>query len=51
MQSSRLLPPPPGELGLDSLGLNEEPGASEEFTPLDPPVANCVGSCGDGWAI
>jgi hypothetical protein len=53
MQSASDLPPPPGALGADSLGLLEEdPGESARLlVPVDPPVENCVGSCGDSGAI
>jgi len=55
MQSARDLPPPPGALGADSLGLGlpeEEPGESARLlAPVEPPVANCVGSCGESGAI
>lgn len=40
------MPPPPGELG-DPV----EPGDKARFTPVDPPVENCSGSCGNGGAI
>src|SRR4029078_7674053 len=53
MQSARLLPPPPGALGADSLGLPDDaPGDSARpLAPVDPPVANCVGSCGESGAM
>ena len=51
MQSARDLPPPPGELGADSLGLGETPGDSAMFGCTTPPVANWVGSCGDSGAM
>jgi hypothetical protein len=53
MQSARDLPPPPGVLGADSLGLAEdEPGDRARL--LDgglPPVENCVSSCGESGAM
>src|SRR5882672_7581979 len=55
MQSAKDLPPPPGALGADWLGL---PGDSakpfpplELFPPVEPPVENCDGSCGERGAI
>ena len=53
MQSAKVLPPPPGALGADSLGLaDEEPGDSARLlAPGEPPpVANCVDSCGESGA-
>ena len=49
MQSASDLPPPPGALGADSLGLAEEeaPGDSAILGCTTPPVANCVCSCGE----
>jgi len=41
MQASSDLPPPPGLLGVDSLGLLEDvPGDSARFGAEPPPVAN-----------
>jgi hypothetical protein len=52
MQSANVLPPPPGALGADSLGLREVPGDSAKLPePVVPPVENCVGSCGESGAI
>jgi len=53
MQSANDLPPPPGALGADSLGLAEEvtPGDSAKFGCATPPVENCVCNCGDSGAI
>jgi hypothetical protein len=53
MQSANVLPPPPGALGADSLGLAEEaPGDSAKLLdPVEPPVENCVGSCDERGAI
>jgi hypothetical protein len=51
MQSARDLPPPPGALGADSLGLGETPGDSAMFGCTTPPVENWVSSCGDSGAI
>jgi hypothetical protein len=51
MQSARDLPPPPGALGADSLGLAETPGDSAMFGCTTPPVENWVGSCGDSGGI
>ena len=53
MQSAKLLPPPPGALGADSLGLlDEAPGDRARLPePVVPPVENCVGSCGESGAI
>jgi hypothetical protein len=52
MQSASDLPPPPGALGADSLGLAEEevPGDSARFGCTTPPLENCVGSCGGSGA-
>jgi hypothetical protein len=50
MQSTSRLPPPPGVLGADSLGL-DEPGDKARVLTVDPPVANCVGSCGESGAM
>jgi hypothetical protein len=52
MQSASDLPPPPGALGADSLGLaeEEEPGDSARFGCTTPTVENCVGSCGESGA-
>ena len=51
MQSARVLPPPPGALGADSLGLAEElPGDSARPGWATLEVENCVGSCGDSGA-
>ena len=48
MQSARVLPPPPGALGLP----DEEPGDSARLlAPVEPPVENCVGSDGERGAI
>jgi hypothetical protein len=49
MQSASDLPPPPGALGADSLGLAEEEalGESARLGCATPPVENCVGSCGE----
>src|SRR5262245_41419976 len=44
MQSASDLPPPPGALGADSLGLPDEvPGESARLGELPPPVANWLG--------
>src|SRR5262245_6346310 len=52
MQSASVLPPPPGALGADSLGLPEElPGDNAKLGCVEPPVANCIGSCGDSGAM
>ena len=53
MQSASDLPPPPGALGADSLGLAAEEalGDSAKFGCVTPPVANCVGSCGERGAM
>jgi len=53
MQSASDLPPPPGALGADSLGLTGEegPGDSARLGCTTPPVENCVGSCGDSGAM
>ena len=53
MQSASDLPPPPGALGADSLGLAEEeaPGDSAMLGCVTPPVANCVGSWGERGAM
>jgi hypothetical protein len=53
MQSAKVLPPPPGALGADSLGLRAEvPGDRAKLPePVEPPVENCVGSCGESGAI
>jgi hypothetical protein len=49
MHAASDLPPPPGALGVCSLGL---PGDSARLPePVAPPVANCEGSCGDSGAI
>jgi hypothetical protein len=51
MQAASVLPPPPGALGADSLGLDEDvPGERARLLGADPLVANCVGSCGDSGA-
>jgi hypothetical protein len=50
MQSTSRLPPPPGVLGAVSLGL-DEPGERARVLTVDPPVANCVGSCGESGAM
>src|SRR5262245_13237900 len=48
MQSASDLPPPPGLLGADSLGLEEEvPGDSARLGEELPPVANWVGNGSD----
>ena len=48
MQSARVLPPPPGALGLS----DEGPGDSaRSLAPVEPPVENCVGSDGERGAI
>src|SRR5262245_37053572 len=53
MQSARDLPPPPGALDADALGLPPEdvPGDSARLGCVTPPVANCVGSCGESGAM
>jgi len=51
MQSVRRLPPPPGVLGADSLGLDELGDRARVLLAGVPPVANCVGSCGDSGAM
>jgi hypothetical protein len=53
MQSASDLPPPPGALGADSLGLaaEEAPGDSARLGCVTPPVANCVGSWGERGAM
>jgi hypothetical protein len=53
MQSASDLPPPPGALGADSLGLaaEEVPGDSARLGCATPPVANCVCSCGERGAM
>ncbi len=51
MQSASVLPPPPGALGADSLG-DADPGDSARLLePVEPPVENCVGSCGESGAM
>src|SRR5688572_28136186 len=52
-QSASDLPPPPGALGADSLGLAAEEvlGDSARLGCVAPPVANCVGSCGERGAM
>ena len=52
MQSASDLPPPPGALGADSLGLAEKevPGDSARFGRTTPPDEICVGSCGGSGA-
>ena len=48
MQASSDLPPPPGLLGDDSLGLLDDvPGDSARFGEEPPPVANWLGSGSD----
>jgi len=53
MQSASDLPPLPGALGADSLGLAEEepPGDSAMLGCATPPVENCVCSCGESGAM
>jgi hypothetical protein len=52
MQSASVLPPPPGALGADSLGLPDAVlGDSARLGWVTPPVANCVGSCGESGGI
>lgn len=57
MQSARVLPPPPGALGADSLGLLElglaegVPGDSARLLVVDPPVEIAVGSWGESGGI
>ena len=52
MQACKDLPPPPGALGANSLGLpDDEPGDRARELVVEPPVANCSGSCGDSGAI
>ncbi len=51
MQSVRRLPPPPGVLGADSLGLDEPGDRASVLLAGVPPVANWVGSCGDSGAM
>src|SRR5256885_11884578 len=53
MQSASDLPPPPGALGADSLGLAAEEalGDRARLGCVTPPVANCVGSCGESGAM
>ena len=53
MQSASDLPPPPGALGADSLGLGAEEALddSARLGCVTPPVANCVGSCGERGAM
>jgi hypothetical protein len=53
MQSASELPPPPGALGADSLGLGAEMalGDSARLGCVTPSVANCVGSCGESGAM
>jgi hypothetical protein len=53
MQSASDLPPPPGALGADSLGLGAEEalGDSARLGCVTPPVANCVGNCGERGAM
>ena len=53
IQSASDLPPPPGALGADSLGLGAEEalGDSARLGCVTPPVANCVGSCGERGAM
>jgi hypothetical protein len=49
MQSLSVLPPPPGALGVDPLGL--PPGDKARVLPdVVPPVENWVGSCGESGA-
>src|SRR5262245_2044713 len=47
MQSASDLPPPPGALGADSLGLEEVAGDNARFGAEPPPVANWVGKGSD----
>ena len=53
MQSASDLPPPPGALGADSLGLSADEALddSARLGCVTPPVANCVGSCGERGAM
>jgi hypothetical protein len=52
MQSFSVLPPPPGALGADSLGLaEEEPGDRASVLVVVPPVENCSGSWGESGAM
>jgi hypothetical protein len=47
MQSCNVFPPPPGALGAAEL---DPPGDRAKLLWVVPPVENCVGSCGEGWA-
>lgn len=51
MQASNVLPPPPGALGADSLGLELAPGDRASELAVLPPVENCSGNCGESGAI
>src|SRR5581483_8324849 len=51
MQSARDLPPPPGVLGADSLGLGEPGDKARLLDGGLPPVENCVSSCGESGAM
>jgi len=51
MQSVSRLPPPPGVLGADSLGLDEPGDSASVLLAGVPPVANWVGSCGERGAM
>jgi hypothetical protein len=53
IQSASDLPPPPGVLGADALGLTEEepPDDSARLGCATPPVANCVGNCGESGGM
>ena len=52
MQSASDLPPPPGALGADSLGLAELPGERARLLCAGtPPPEICVDSCGDSGAM
>jgi hypothetical protein len=51
IQSVNRLPPPPGVLGADSLGLDEPGDRARVLLAGVPPVANWVGSCGESGAM
>jgi hypothetical protein len=50
MQSRRVLPPPPGALGVAELDVPDAPGERARLLWVVPPVENCVGNCWDDGA-